>query len=486
MNCIIAVDEGTTSTRAMLYDADNHKFLSSGSMKITQYYPSPAWVEQGANEIYVNTLACVIGRIEAAPSGAEIKAIGITNQRETVVCWHRKTGKPIAPAIVWQCRRTADYCEKLKDKADLIQSKTGLVVDPYFSASKMKWILDNIPCARKLLADGNLCFGTIDSYLIFRLTEGRSFVTDVTNASRTMLFNIHTLGWDDELLELFGIPRSALPEVKFSSDVFGCFKYEGREIPIAGVAGDQQAALFGQGCIKKGTGKITYGTGMFMLVNTGDVPVKSNCGMITTIACSCAKKATYAIEGSVFNAGSCVQWLRDELEFFKTSAESEELAKSVEDTGGVYFVPAFTGLGAPYWNSEARACFTGISRGTNKRHLTRAVLEAICYSAKDVADCMRADGNMEFTEIGVDGGASANDFLMSFQSNVLGVKLVRPEEKESTALGVALLAATAVGLICEADVKNLKKIEKVFLPSPDRETYDEKYRAYKLAVQKCL
>ena len=486
MNCIIAVDEGTTSTRAMLYDADSHKFLSSGSMDITQYYPSPAWVEQDANEIYVNTLACIIGRIEAAPAGSKIKAIGITNQRETVVCWDRKTGKPIAPAIVWQCRRTAEFCETLKDKAEFIQKKTGLVVDAYFSASKMKWILDNVPEAQELLEKGELCFGTIDSYLIFRLTEGKSFVTDVTNASRTMLFNIHTLKWDDELLSLFGVPRSALPEVKFSSDVFGAFKYEGYEIPIAGVAGDQQAALFGQGCLKKGTGKITYGTGMFMLVNTGEVPTTSGCGLITTLACSCEKKATYAIEGSVFNAGSCVQWLRDELDFFKSSAESEELASSVPDTGGVYFVPAFTGLGAPYWNSEARACFVGISRGTNKRHMTRAVLEAICYSAKDLAVCMCEDGNFELSEIGVDGGASRNNFLMGFQADVLGVKLVRPIEKESTALGAAYLAAVAVGLIKESDIPNLKKTEKEFLPSGDRTVFEEKYKAYKNAVAKCL
>ncbi len=486
MDCIIAVDCGTTSTRAMLYSMEKNAFIDSGCMNIKQYYPFPAWVEQDANELYANTLACLIGRIDAAPSSAEIKAIGLTNQRETVIAWNRKTGKPICRAIVWQCRRTAGECERLKDKAETIKNKTGLVPDPYFSASKMKWILDNVPQAKELMNKGELCFGTVDSYLIFRLTDGKSFVTDTTNASRTMLYNIRTLEWDEELLSLFGVSRSALPEVKNCTDVFGYFCYKDKNIPIAGVAGDQQAALFGQGCLSKGTGKITYGTGMFMLLNTGEEIACSNCGMVSTIAYSCKGKTVYALEGSVFNAGSSVQWLRDGLEFFRTSAESEELALSVEDTGGVYFVPALTGLGAPYWNSEARACFTGISRGTNKCHLTRAVLESIAYSAKDLAVCMCEDGGITMTEIGCDGGSCLNNFLMQFQADVLGVKLVRPVEKESTALGAAYLAAIAVGLITEKDVLKLKKEERVFYPSEEREIFEKKFAGYKQAVAKSL
>lgn len=486
MSYLISADCGTTGTRAMLYDLNLNKFVGSSSMPITQIYPHPAWVEQNANELYGNTLACIISQIDVAPSTEEVLGIGITNQRETVIAWNKKTGKPICNAIVWQCRRTADYCVGLKDKAELIRKKTGLVIDPYFSASKIRWILDNVPTARTLLNENNLCVGTVDSYLIYRLTDGKSFVTDYTNASRTMLFNIHTLEWDDELLEIFSIPKSILPEVKSCTDVFGYYDYRGVKIPIAGVAGDQQAALVGQACFEAGKGKITYGTGMFMLLSTGDSIAESKCGMVTTIGYSVGKKVTYALEGSVFNAGSSVQWLRDELGLFKTAPESEEVATRVEDTGGVYFVPAFTGLGAPYWNSDARATFTGISRGTNKHHLTRAVLESIAYSAKDLAVNMVADSGVNLTEIGCDGGASDNDFLMQFQADLLGVNLVRPIERESTALGVAYLAGIGLGLFTEKDIVALREINKVFIPTANRERCEKLYNGYKKAVRMCL
>lgn len=486
MSYIVAADCGTTGTRAMLYDTALHKFVGSSHMPLTQIYPHPAWVEQNANELYGNTLASIIGQIDAAPSPSDVVGIGITNQRETVIAWDRRSGKPVYNAIVWQCRRTADACEKLKDKAELIREKTGLVVDPYFSATKIRWILDNVPAAMELLNEGELCVGTVDSYLIFRLTGGKSFVTDHTNASRTMLFNINTLEWDEELLTIFGVPRSILPEVRRCTDVMGEFEYRGVKIPIAGVAGDQQAALVGQAALGEGKGKITYGTGMFMLLSTGEKKAESKCGMVTTIGCSLAKKVVYALEGSVFNAGSAVQWLRDELDFFNDSAESEYLAKRVPDNGGVYFVPAFTGLGAPYWRSDARATFTGISRGTNKNHLTRAVLESIAYSAKDLASNMCSDSGIKISEIGCDGGAAVNDFLMQFQADVLGVKLVRPVEKESTALGAAYLACLALGIYGEEDIEKHRAAEREFIPSADREKYERQYGEYKKAVEKCL
>lgn len=486
MRYVVSVDCGTTSTRAMLYGVEEGRFVSSASMPITQYYPQPAWVEQNANEIYSNTLACIIGQIESAATLEGVLGIGITNQRETIIAWDRRTGKPLYNAIVWQCRRTADFCATLKNREDYIRERTGLVVDPYFSASKMRWLLDNVEEVRKLSEEGNLCFGTVDTYLIFRLTEGKSFVTDHTNASRTMLFNIHTLKWDEELLQIFGIPAECLPEVKSCTDVMGEFKFHGRKIPIAGVAGDQQSALFGQACLSEGMGKITYGTGMFMLLNTGKNAADSRCGMVTTVAYSVGGKVCYALEGSVFNAGSCVQWLRDEMELFKTSAESEQLATKVEDNGGVYFVPAFTGLGAPYWDSDARATFTGISRGTNKCHLTRAVLESIAYSAKDLSLRMVEDSGVELCRLGCDGGASANNFLMQFQADVLGVELTRPVESESTALGAAYLCLIALGVFTEEDVLRLHTIERVFEPSSDRQRFEDLFNGYKHAVRQCL
>ncbi len=486
MSYIIAADCGTTGTRAMLYDLKQNKFVSHSSMPIKQIYPKPAWVEQNPNEIYGNTLAAIISQIDAVPDSGEILGIGITNQRETVIAWDRQSGKPVCNAIVWQCRRTAEYCNALKSKEDLIRQKTGLVIDPYFSASKIRWILDNIPHAKRLMEKGNLCVGTVDSYLIFRLTEGKSFVTDYTNASRTMLFNIHTLEWDKELLDIFGIDQSILPEVKGCTDIMGYYDYRGKQIPIAGVAGDQQAALVGQACFKAGMGKITYGTGLFMLLSTGENIAASKCGMVTTIGYSCGKKVTYALEGSVFNAGSSVQWLRDELGFFEVSSASEEMALKVADNGGVYFVPAFTGLGAPYWNSDARAMITGISRGTNRYHITRAVLESMAYSAKDLAVNMIEDSGVQIEEIGCDGGASDNNFLMQFQADVLGVKLVRPVERESTALGAAYLAGMALGLFDEKEITAMRSAQRVFEPSTEREQFERSYSEYKKAIQRCL
>lgn len=486
MSYILAVDCGTTSVRAMLYNVSANKFEGSSALPLAQTYPHPAWVEQDANELYANTIAAIISRLDAAPDIAEVAGIGITNQRETVIAWDRRSGKPICNAIVWQCRRTADFCKSISGEAESISYKTGLVIDPYFSASKMRWILDNVPEARRLADRGNLCLGTVDSYLIFRLTEGKRFVTDMTNASRTMLYNIRTHRWDDELCKLFGVPMECLPEVRSSAEVLGHFNYCSRNIPIAGLAGDQQSALFGQGCLSAGKGKITYGTGMFMLLSTGERISSSKCGMITTVAASYGGKVSYALEGSVFNAGSCVQWLRDELGLISSSAESEELAVKVKDSGGVYFVPAFTGLGAPYWDSAARASFTGISRGTNKYHLVRAVLESIAFSAKDLAENMCADSGIEISEIGVDGGASSNDFLMQFQSDVLGVRLVRPSERESTALGAAYLAGLALGLIDEKEIAGLKVPERIFKPSPNREHFRELYDGYRRAVLKTI
>ena len=485
MSYVIAIDCGTTGTRAMLYDLDKNAFVSSGNMPIKQIYPHPAWVEQNASEIYANTLASMLNVLESAPERDGVLGIGITNQRETVIAWNRRTGQPVCNAIVWQCRRTAGFCEGLRPHEGVIAEKTGLVVDPYFSASKIRWILDNVPEAKRLMEEGNLCVGTVDCYLIFRLTGGESFVTDYTNASRTMLFNINTLAWDDELLELFDIPKSILPEVKGCTEVFGYYDYHGKKIPIAGVAGDQQAALVGQACFEAGKGKITYGTGMFMLLSTGEQIARSKCGMVTTIGYSTAKKVTYALEGSVFNAGSAVQWLRDELGFFRSSADSERFATKVPDCGGVSFVPAFTGLGAPYWNSDARATFTGISRGTNKYHLTRAVLESIAYSAKDIAINMVADSGVELTEIGCDGGASDNNFLMQFQADVLGVKLVRPVERESTALGAAYLCCMALGLMTEENITALRMADRVFSPTAN-EAAENGYKQYKIAVESAI
>ena len=485
MNYVVAIDEGTTSTRAMLYDIEKASFVAGDSRQINQIYPKPSWVEEDADEIYVNTLSVLISMLEKANSLQDVKGIGITNQRETVVMWDKATGHPIYNAIVWQCRRTAEFCANMDKKiVDKIHAKTGLVNDAYFSASKIKWLLDNVPIAQELIKKDRLCVGTIDSYLIYKLTG--NFVTDYTNASRTMLFNIHKLEWDDELLNYFNIPKGILPTVKSSTSVYGEFEYKGVKIPVAGDLGDQHAALFGQNCLDKGQSKITYGTGMFMLFNTGDTPAKSSCSMLTTIGYSIGDKITYALEGSVFNAGSAVQWLRDGLKLFDNSAETEEMANAVPDNGGVYIVPAFTGLGAPYWRGDVTGLITGITRGTNRNHFARAVLESMAYGAKDLAVEMEKGSGTKLTEIRADGGATCNDFLMQFSSDVLNVKLDRPIELESTALGAVYACLIALKVYSVEDIVKLRKTEKIFYPSTDRELYENLYKNYCKAVEKCL
>ena len=481
---MIALDAGTTSIRAMLFDIAEKRFVLTAQQEVEQSFPQSGWVEQDADEIYYKA-AYVLNRCVSVAGAEHVAGIGLANQRETVVLWNRETGEPVAPAIVWQCRRTSGFCASVpKEMRQKIAEKTGLPVDAYFSASKIKWILDNVPAARTLLQAGKLCAGTVDSYLIFKLT-GR-FVTDHTNASRTMLFNIHTLDWDEELLSYFGVPREILPDVKPCDAVMGEVETGGGKIPLAGVAGDQQAALFGQACLKEGDGKITYGTGLFLLFNTGERCVPSKSGLITTVGYSLGKKVTYALEGSAFNAGSCVQWLRDGLGLISTSAESEQLAVSVPDTGGVRFVPAFTGLGAPHWNSEARGMLAGITRGTTKAHIVRAVLESIAFCARELTDCMQTDSGICLREIKCDGGASANDFLMQFQADVLGIAVNRPSERESTALGAALLCGIALGLFGESEISSSRKAERIFTPAKDRSQQEKWYAEYLKAVKRAL
>ncbi len=483
-NFVIALDAGTTSVRAGVYDVQEGKFIHCVSQETAQSFPKSGWVEQDANEIFYKS-AYVLNDCVQFVGAENVAGIGIANQRETVIFWNRETGVPICPAIVWQCRRTSEFCASISDEMRRkIKERTGLLPDAYFSASKMKWVLDNVPGARRLARAGKLCAGTVESYLIFKLTG--KFVTDYTNASRTMLFDIHKLKWDGELLDYFGIPEIILAEpIPCDADA-GFVDFGGAKIRIAGVLGDQQSALFGQACLSEGECKITYGTGLFMLFHTGGNCVFSDSGLLTTIAYSFAGKTSYALEGSAFNAGSAVQWLRDGIGLLSTSAESEGLAESVNDTGGVYFVPAFTGLGAPRWNSEARGLLCGISRGTKKAHIVRAVLESIAYGARDLAEAMTADSGICFREIKCDGGASANNFLMQFQSDVLGIAVNRPSERESTMLGAALASAFSAGLIGENDLRSRRSSEKIFFPSVDRKKYDELYQSYLLAVKRAL
>ena len=481
---IIALDEGTTSVRAGVYDVVQGVFLHRFQQEIGQSFPRSGWVEQDANEIY-EKVTCVLDDCIRAVGAENVAGIGIANQRETVIFWNRETGEPVCPAIVWQCRRTSKFCASIDvQMRKKIKDKTGLLPDAYFSASKIKWNLDNIPTARELLREGKLCAGTVDSYLIFRLTG--QFVTDYTNASRTMLFDLKKMQWDSELCDYFSIPLEILPKPVPSDCVFGRAVLGGQEIPVAGVLGDQQAALFGQACYSEGDGKITYGTGLFMLFHTGERCVFSDSGLLTTVGYTLHGKTYYALEGSAFNAGSAVQWLRDGLGILRSSAESEELAQSVEDSGGVSFVPAFTGLGAPYWNSEARGLFSGISRGTTRAHIVRAVLESIAFSARDLADCMVRDSGICLREIKCDGGASANSFLMQFQADVLGIRVNRPVERESTLLGVALLSAVSLGLLKAEELEKRRVSEKIFLPSADREKFDRLYSEYVLAIKRAL
>ena len=484
MSYIIAIDEGTTSTRAMLYDTDKKAFVDHESRKLHQFYPKAGWVEEDASEIYANTVAALLdlsGRVEVK----DVLSIAITNQRETVIMWDRLTGRPVYNAIVWQCRRTADYCKEIPSEfVEKIRDKTGLVVDAYFSATKIKWLLNNVPEAKELMENGRLCAGTVDSYLIFKLTG--EFATDYTNASRTMLFNIKTLCWDKELLGYFGIPESILPTVKSSTDIYGYTEILGKKIPVAGVAGDQQASLFGQNCTSPGEAKITYGTGMFLLFNTGDTVCKSKTKMITTIGYSVKDKIVYALEGSVFNAGSAIKWARDNLKLFDRSADTERMALSVPDNGGVYVIPAFSGLGAPYWKADATGIITGITGGTNSDHIVRAILESMAYAAKDLCKNMEADSGYDLAVIRADGGASANDFLMQFQSDVLNVAIDRPLERESTALGAVYLSAIAINAMSEEEADSLRKTEKLFVPSEDREKFENYYKGYLKAIERCL
>jgi len=471
---ILALDQGTTSSRAIVFDHAG-KIRSVAQKEFTQIFPQSGWVEHDPNEIW-STQAGVAAEatVKLGINGTNIKAIGITNQRETTIVWDRHTGEPVYNAIVWQDRRTADYCDQLKKdgKADMIRSKTGLVIDSYFSGTKIKWILDNVEGARERANAGDLAFGTVDSWLVWKLTRGHVHVTDISNASRTMLFNIRTQQWDDELLELLDIPKSMLPEVKQSSEVYGetATTIFASKIPIAGIAGDQHAALFGQMCLEKGMVKNTYGTGCFMLMNIGEEFIESKNNLLTTVAWKIDGKVQYAFEGSIFIGGAVVQWLRDGLGIIKSSADIEKLALSVEDTQGVYFVPAFAGLGAPYWEPDVRGTIIGLSRGTNQAHIARAALEAIAYQTMDVLKAMQADAGVEIKELRVDGGAAANDLLMQFQSDLLSCKVIRPTIIETTALGAAYLAGLAVGFWESVEeIQQLWQADKEFTAQGDPE-----------------
>lgn len=468
---LLALDQGTTSSRCIIFGRDGN-ILSVAQREFTQFYPQSGWVEHDALEIFDTQLAVAAEAVEKlGASPDEIAAIGITNQRETTVVWDRSTGKPICPAIVWQCRRTAEYCDSLKARGltDMIRQKTGLIIDAYFSATKLRWILENIPGARERAEAGELLFGTVDCYLIWRLTEGKVHATDVSNASRTMLFNINTLEWDKELLTLFGIPEAMMPSVVPSSGAIGYTKMLGGNIPIAGVAGDQQAALFGQCCFEPGGVKNTYGTGGFMLLNTGDRPVFSENGLLTTVAWQLGdKKVCYALEGSTFVCGAAIQWLRDGLGLIKKASESEAVALRVPDNGGVYLVPAFVGLGAPWWDAYARGAVFGITRGTTREHIVRATIESMAYQTYDLLATMEKDAGMTMTSLKVDGGASSNNLLLSFQSDICDLPIIRPSCVETTALGAARLAGLGVGFYSDTDeITAFRGEETRFEPSMD-------------------
>lgn len=471
MKYILALDQGTTSSRAIVFDKHG-QIVGKAQQEFEQIYPKAGWVEHRPQEIYGSQIAVMTEAIVRANiSVDDILSIGITNQRETTFVWDRKTGQPVYNAIVWQCRRTADYCEQLKKQgwSEKIYAKTGLVLDAYFSATKIKWILDNVPGARERAENGDLIFGTVDTFIMWKLSNGRIFATDYTNASRTMLYNIHTLDWDDELLQLFGIPRSMLPKVCPSGYNYGHTEetFIGREVPICGVVGDQQSALFGHLCVNKGDIKNTYGTGCFLLMNTGDVAVESKNGLVTTLgACIDGQKPQYILEGSVFIGGAINQWLRDEMRMIRSAPETETYAKRVPDTNGVYIVPAFTGLGAPYWDAEARGTVVGITRGTSKEHFIRAALEAIDYQVYDLVNAMKKDSGAQITSLRVDGGASANDFLMQFQADILNAQVVRPKVVEVTALGAAYLAGLVSGYWKDIDdIRANIEIDRVFKPN---------------------
>ena len=488
---IMALDQGTTSSRAIIFD-ENGTIKGVTNREFTQIYPKPGWVEHDPMEIWGSQIGVareVLSKSGLSPS--DIAAIGITNQRETTIVWDKNTGKPVYNAIVWQCRRTAPICDDLKARglAEKIREKTGLVVDAYFSGTKVKWILDNVEGAREKAEKGELLFGNVDTWLIWNLTGGKVHVTDYSNASRTMLFNIHKLDWDDEILQELNIPRSMLPKVMPSSHIYGYTTNEvfGGEVPIAGDAGDQQAALFGQACYSPGMAKNTYGTGCFMLMNTGEKAVTSQSGLLTTIAWGVDGKVEYALEGSIFIAGAVVQWLRDELRILDNAAQSEELATKVQDNNGVYLVPAFVGLGAPYWDMYARGTIVGLTRGAKREHIVRAALESICYQTRDVLEAMQKDSGITLKNLKVDGGAVANNFLMQFQSDILGVPVDRPKVIETTALGAAYLAGLAVGYWKDKDdIASKWQIDRTFQPEMDSENREKLYKGWKKAVERAL
>lgn len=489
MKYILALDQGTTSTRAIVFDR-NCNIVSEAQREFGQIYPKPGWVEHSPQDIMGSAVA-VIGEalVRANITAADVAAMGITNQRETTLVWDKKTGKPVYNAIVWQCRRTSACCEELKQAglAEKIYKKTGLVPDAYFSATKIKWILDNVKGARERAERGELAFGTVDTFILWQLSKGRIFATDYTNASRTMLFDIHALKWDTELLNLFNIPESMLPEVRASGFPFGTTDagFFGSPIPVCGIAGDQQAALFGQLCLNAGDVKNTYGTGCFLLMNTGRKAVKSRNGLVTTLAASLGGKPDYVLEGSVFVGGAAVQWLRDEMKIISSADDSEAQALSVADSGGVYVVPAFTGLGAPYWDAEARGTVTGITRGTTRAHIVRATLEGIAYEVCDLVQAMEKDAGIKITRLAVDGGACKNGFLMQFQSDILNCEAVRPKITETTALGAAYLAGLTAGYWSGIDeIRKNNPAEKVFIPNMPELTRVNLLEGWRKAVRK--
>ncbi|MBK9255405.1 MAG: glycerol kinase GlpK [Saprospiraceae bacterium] len=488
---ILALDQGTTSSRAIIFDKEG-LIISVAQKEFTQIFPESGWVEHDANEIWSTQMGVAAEAVtKAGLTIQQIAAIGITNQRETTVVWDKTTGQPVCNAIVWQDRRTADFCDQLKNegKSDTIKEKTGLIIDAYFSASKLKWILDHMEGVRQKAEKGEICFGTIDSWLVWKLTNGQVHVTDVSNASRTMLCNIHTLEWDSELLEMFDIPESVLPQIRSSSEIYGYTQniLTSVNIPIAGIAGDQQSALFGQMCIRDGMVKNTYGTGCFMLMHTGTKAVPSQNQLLTTVAWQINGVTEYALEGSVFIAGAVVQWLRDGLKIIRTSGDIERLAAEVTDNGGIYVVPAFTGLGAPYWNQYAKGTITGITRSTTSGHIARAALESIAYQTKDVLKAMEADSGIAIRELRVDGGATVNDFLMQFQSDILNCKVNRPMTTETTALGAAYLAGLAIGFWdSRENILNQWKSERIFTPDITENQRKELDKGWHNAVRAAL
>ena len=485
---IMALDSGTTSNRCILFNAQG-EMCSMAQKEFTQYFPQPGWVEHDAQEIWSTQLEVAKQAMaNVGASAADIAAIGITNQRETTIVWDKSTGLPICPAIVWQCRRTSGYCDSLKEKGltEAFRSKTGLVIDAYFSGTKLRWILENVPGARARAERGELLFGTVETWLIWKLTGGKVHVTDYSNASRTMLFNINTLQWDDEILQELNIPKCMLPQVKPSSCVYGNAQAQffGAPIPIAGAAGDQQAALFGQTCFSPGEAKNTYGTGCFMLMNTGETPVFSRNGLVTTIAWGLDGNVTYALEGSIFVAGAAIQWLRDELRFIESAADSEYMAMKVKDTNGCYVVPAFTGLGAPHWDQYARGAVVGLTRGVNKYHIIRATLDSLCYQTNDVLRAMNADSGIALAALKVDGGASANNYLMQTQADIIGATVQRPQCVETTAMGAAYLAGLAVGYWQSIDeIRKNWAIDRTFTPAIDDTQRAKRIKGWNKAVK---